>query len=40
MLRAFGHHVAMLVESKDNERNLCQGLLTIENTNLDLKVNV
>ena len=24
--------------SKDNERNLCQDLLTIENTDLDLKV--
>ena len=25
---------------KDNERNLCQDLLTIENTNSDLKVHV
>ena len=32
------HSICFLHNSKDNGRNLCQDLLTIENTNSDLKV--
>ena len=32
------HSICFLTHIKDNEGNLCQDLLTIENTNLDLKV--
>ena len=32
------HSICFYHNIKDNERNLCQDLLTIENTNADLKV--
>ena len=32
------HSIRFLYSIKDNERNLCQDLLTIENTDSDLKV--
>ena len=32
------HSICFLRNTKDNERNLCHDLLTIENTNSDLKV--
>ena len=32
------HSICFLHNIKDNERNLCHNLLTIENTNSDLKV--
>ena len=40
MLRAFWRWWKLLqhLSTKDNERNLCQDLLTIENTDSDLKV--
>ena len=34
------HSICFYHNIKDNERNLCQDLLTIENTDSDLKVHV